>query len=156
MSAAAVVMVVLPMGYYVARSRELAREAGDRARIQEVARRRGQERIWADFFQQSSALIQQFSKSPASCEKRDTEDRSEQVAVAMALLQRSHGLASQEAPAPGAEAARADLHAWLQEVSLEDPCMDPARAEELRQWASGRNLEDEAQRLSQLLKERQF
>jgi hypothetical protein len=70
----------------------------------------------------------------------------------LALLQSSHGLSAQAAPAPGAEAVREDLHAWLRELSLEDPCMDPQRAEELRQWADAHNLEDEAQRLSHLLK----
>jgi hypothetical protein len=85
------------------------------------------------------------------CAKRDTEDRAEEREIALALLQSSHGLASQAAPAPGAEAVREDLHAWLQELSLEDPCMDPQRAEELRQWASTHNLEDEAKRLGNLL-----
>lgn len=155
MSAAAAILVALPLGYHVVHSREMAREAGDRARIQELAQKRGQDRLWAAFFQQSSTLIQQFNHPPRSCEKRSAEDRADQVALALALLQSSHGLASQAAPTPGAEAVRADLHAWLQELSMEDPCMDPQRAEELRAWANGRNLEDEAQRLSQLLKERQ-
>lgn len=155
MSAAAALLFALPLGYYVVHSRELAREAGDRARIQELAQRRGQDRLWADFFQQSSRLIQNFNRQPMICDQKNAEDHAEQVATALALLQASHGLAAQSAPMPGAEAVRADLHAWLQELSMEDPCMDPQRAEELRQWANGRNLEDEAENLSQLLKERQ-
>ena len=77
--------------------------------------KRGQDRLWAAFFQQSSTLIQDFSRSiPEACEKKNTEDRAAEREVALALLQSSHGLAAQEAPAPEAEAVRADLHAWLQ------------------------------------------
>jgi hypothetical protein len=152
LSAAAAILVALPLAYHTIHTREMAAVAMDQARIQDLAQRRGQDRLWAAFFQQSSTLLQKFSQNPQACEKRNTEDRSEEREIALALLQSSHGLASQEAPAPDAEAVRADLHAWLRELSLEDTCMDPQRAEELRQWANAHNLEDEAQRLSHLLK----
>ena len=152
MTAAAAVMVALPLAYHAVNARERAVVAKDQARIQDLAQKRAQDRLWAAFFQQSSTLIQDFTKSPQVCEKRNTEDRAAEREIALALLQSSHGLASQAAPAPEAEAVRADLHAWLRELSLEDACMDPQRAEELRQWANAHNLEDEAQRLSQLLK----
>lgn len=148
MSAAALVLVAVPLLYHASQSRMLAE---DRARIQEAAQKRGQDRLWAAFFQQSSVLIQDFSRNPQACTRKNTEDRAAEREIALALLQSSHGLASQEAPAPDAEAVRADLHAWLRELSLEDSCMDPQRAEELRQWASAHNLEDEAQRLSRVL-----
>ncbi|HLO66336.1 MAG TPA: hypothetical protein VK188_04915 [Holophaga sp.] len=152
LSAAAAVLVALPLGYHIVHSRAMAAIAQDQARIQEVARKRGQDRLWAAFFQQSSTLIQRFDTNRQACERKNTEDRAEEREIALALLQRSHGLAGQEAPAPEAELVRADLHAWLQELSLEDPCMDPQRAEELRQWASTHNLSDEAKRLSRALK----
>jgi len=152
MSAAAAVLVALPLGYHLVHSRAMAAVAQDQARIQELAQKRGQDRLWAAFFQQSSILIQDFSRRPQACERKDSEDRAAEREIALALLQSSHGLAGQEAPAPEAEAVRADLHAWLRELSLEDPCMDPQRAEELRQWASTHNLSDEARRLSQALK----
>lgn len=152
LSAAAAVLVALPLTYHTVHTREMARVAKDQARIQDLAQKRGQDRLWAAFFQQSSTLIQNFSRNPQACDRRNTEDRTDERELALALLQSSHGLASQEAPAPDAEAVRADLHAWLRELSLEDACMDPQRAEELRQWATAHNLEDEAQRLSQLLK----
>jgi hypothetical protein len=151
MSAAAAILVAVPLVYHSLHAREMALVARDQARIQDLAQRRGQDRLWAAFFQQSSTLIQDFTKHPQACEKKNTEDRSADREIALALLQSSHGLASQDAPAPEAEAVRADLHAWLRELSLEDPCMDPQRADELRQWASAHNLEDEAQRLGQLL-----
>ncbi|BDU78813.1 hypothetical protein [Mesoterricola sediminis] len=152
LSAAAAVLMALPLGYHLVHSRHMARLAQDQARIQEVAQKRGQERLWAAFFQQSSTLIQRFNTQPPVCDKRNTQDRAEEREIALALLQSSHGLAGQEAPGPEAEAVRADLHAWLRELSLEDACMDPQRAEELRQWASTHNLGDEARRLSQVLK----
>jgi hypothetical protein len=152
MSAAAAVLVAAPLVYHALHARELALVAQDTARIQDLAQHRGQDRLWAAFFQQSSSLIQDFTKHPQACEKKNTEDRTADREIALALVQASHGLASQEAPAPEAEAVRADLHAWLRELSMEDPCMDPQRAEELRAWATAHNLEDEAQRLGQLLK----
>jgi len=152
MSAAAAILVAIPLAYHAQHTRELESIAKDQARIQGLAQKRGQDRLWSAFFLQSSTLIQDFSKNPQVCEKRNTEDRAAEREIALALLQSSHGLASQAAPAPEAEAVRADLHAWLRELSLEDACMDPQRAEELRQWANAHNLEDEAQRLSQLLK----
>ena len=152
MSAAAAVLVAVPLAYHAVHSRAMAASAMDQARIQDLAQKRGQDRLWAAFFQQSSTLISDFSKHPEACEKKNTEDRTADREIALALLQASHGLASQEAPAPEAEAVRVDLHAWLRELSLEDACMDPQRAEELRQWANAHNLEDEAQRLSRILK----
>lgn len=152
MSAAAAVLVALPLVYHAVNSRAMAVVAKDQARIQDLAQKRGQDRLWAAFFQQSSTLIQDFARHPQACEKANTEDRAAEREIALALLQSSHGLSSQAAPAPEAEAVREDLHAWLRELSLEDPCMDPQRAEELRQWAEAHNLEDEAQRLSRLLK----
>ena len=152
MSAAAAVLVAVPLAYHALHARELAAVAQDQARIQDLAQKRGQDRLWAAFFKQSSTLIQDFSRHPEACARENTEDRTADREIALALLEASHGLASQEAPAPEAEAVRADLHAWLRELSLEDPCMDPQRAEELRQWATAHNLSDEAQRLSQVLK----
>ena len=149
MSAAAAILVAVPLVYHTVNAKNLA---VGQARIQDQAMKRGQDRLWATFFKQSSKLIKDFSQSPRACEKKNTEDRAEDREIALALLEASHGLSSQEAPAPDAEAVRADLHAWLRELSLEDGCMDPQRAEELRQWAEAHNLEDEAQRLSQLLK----
>ena len=52
---------------------------------------------------------------------------------------------------PEAEGVRNDLHAWLSELAQEDGCLQPARAEELRQWASAHNLSEEAERLGALL-----
>lgn len=152
MSAAAAVLVALPLAYHTVNAREMAVVAKDQARIQDLAQKRAQDRLWAAFFQQSSTLIQDFTKNPKACENKNTEDRAAEREIALALLQSSHGLSAQSAPAPGAEAVREDLHAWLRELSLEDPCMDPQRAQELRQWADTHGLEDEAQRLSRLLK----
>jgi len=152
MTAAAAILVAVPLTYHTVHGRELARAAQDQARIQDLATRRGEDRLWAAFFQQSSSLIQDFSRHPEACAQKNTEDRAADLAIAQALLQASHGLAAQDAPGPEAEAVRADLHAWLRELAMEDPCMNPGRAEELRRWADDHNLEDEAQRLSRRLK----
>ena len=48
---------------------------------------------------------------------------------------------------------RKNLQSWLTELSLEDGCLSPARAEELRQWAMTHRLEDEAVRMGRLLRQ---
>ena len=153
LSAAAILMVALPLTYHAQHVRTLAEMARNQARIQDLAQKRGEDRLWAAFFQQSSTLIQDFSRNAQTCDKdRANEDRSAEREVALALLQASHKLAAQNAPGPDAEGLRSDLHAWLMELSLEDGCLAPDRANELRQWASSHNLEDEAQRMGQVLK----
>ena len=153
LSAAAALMVALPLAYHAQHVRTLAELARNQARIQELAQKRGQDRLWAAFFQQSSTLIQDFSQHAKVCDQnREHEDRSAEREVAFALLQESHKLAAQDAPAPNAEGLRSDLHAWLMELSLEDGCLAPERANELRQWANSHNLEDEAQRMGRILK----
>ena len=153
LSAAAALLVALPLAYHAQHVRTLAELARNQARIQDLAQKRGQDRLWAAFFQQSSTLIQDFSQHAKVCDQnRDHEDRSAEREVAFALLQESHKLAAQDAPAPDAEGLRSDLHAWLMELSLEDGCLAPERANELRQWANAHNLEDEAQRMGRMLK----
>ena len=153
MSAAAAMLVAVPLVYHAVNARATAAAAQDQARIQDLAQKRGQDRLWAAFFQQSSTLIQDFSQHAKVCDQtREHEDRSAEREVAFALLQESHKLAAQDAPAPDAEGLRSDLHAWLMELSLEDGCLAPERANELRQWAQTHNLEDEAQRMGRILK----
>ena len=153
LAAAAALMVALPLAYHVQHVRTLAELARNQARIQDLAQKRGQDRLWAAFFQQSSTLIQDFSQHAKVCDQnREHEDRSAEREVAFALLQESHKLAAQDAPAPDAEGLRSDLHAWLMELSLEDGCLAPERANELRQWANSHKLEDEAQRMGRILK----
>jgi hypothetical protein len=151
MAAAAVLVVATPLVYHSQHLRYLNAQASDQARIQDLAQKRCQDRLWSAFFQQSSALLQEFQRSPNVCDRK-REDRSEEREVALALLQASHELAGQDAPGPRAEALRSGLHAWLTELSLEDGCLDPARAEELRQQANAQNLQDEAERLGHVLK----
>ena len=151
MVAAAAVAAMVPTVYAVQHTRTLAAQAKDRARLEAVAQRRGQDRLWAAFFQQSSDMLQKFDHQPSAC-TRDKEDRNVERELASALLQASHQLAAQGAPNLEAESMRTNLHAWLTEVSLEEGCMEPRRADELRQWAQARKLEDESQRLGRLLK----
>ena len=152
MSAAAVLLVAVPLAYHAQNVRALAEMSFNQARIQDLAQKRGQDRLWAGFFQQSSTLIQDFRRHPQACDKDpDNEDRLAERELAFALLQASHKLAAQGAPGPQAEGLRSDLHAWLMELSLEDGCLEPQRAKELRQWASAHNLEDEAERMGRLL-----
>jgi hypothetical protein len=152
MAAAATLLALVPGIYAVQHTRHLKALAQDRARIEEVAQRRGQERLWAAFFQQSSDLLTKFEKAPLLCNQKDREDRNPERELAVTLLQASHQLAAQNAPNSEAETARTNLHAWLTEVSMEDGCMEPDRAAELRQWAATHNLEDESKRLGRLLK----
>jgi len=152
LAAAAALAALVPALYAVQHTRTLQIQAQDRARIQAVAERRGQERLWAAFFQQSTDLLQKFDKQSLTCD-RERENHNPERELAMALLDASHQLAAQGAPNPEAESVRANLHAWLMEVSLEDGCMEPQRVEELRKLAASRNLEDETQRLGLRLRE---
>lgn len=151
LAAAALFMAVVPTFYAIQHNRSIQRQARDRARIEAFAQKRAQNRQWAAFFEQSSELLQRFAKNPPVCE-RDGEDHSEERALAMALLEASRQLADQTTVLPEAEAARNELHFWLTELSLEDGCLSPERAEELRHLASTQDLERQAQRLGELLK----
>lgn len=153
LAAAATLMALAPTVYALQHMRTLQHQSRDTARIEASAQHRGQNRLWAAFFQQSSELIQRFDKNPPVCNK-DHEDRNEERVMAMALLEASRQLADQTAPVANgeAESARNELHAWLQELSLEDGCLSPERAQELRQLASAWDLEGQAQRLSERLK----
>lgn len=153
LAAAATLLAVAPTVYALQHGRMLQRQARDTARIEASAQHRAQNRHWAAFFEQSSELIQRFEKNPPLCDK-DHEDRSEERVLAMALLEASRQLVGQTAPVATSEAeiARNELHFWLTELSLEDGCLTPERAEELRRLASNQDLEGQALRLSKLLK----
>ena len=151
MAAAALLLALLPALYAVRHTHYLQVQAQDRAHIEAVAQRRGQERLWVAFFQQSSDLLKQFEQQPQVCTK-ERENRNPERELAVALLQARHQLAAQGAPNPEAEVTRTNLHAWLTELSLEEGCMEPERAAELRQWAATHNLEDDSKRLGRLLK----
>ena len=153
LAAASLLLVALPLGYHLRTMHTLAEVARNQARIQELAQRRGQDRLWAEFFRQASVLIQDFQNQPQQCPRnRDAEDRSNDREVAFALLEASHKLTAQGSPGPHAEGLRSDLHAWLVELTLEDACLDPQRAKELRQWARTHDLEDQAQFMGRQLK----
>ena len=147
LAAAAAAVVLVPSTFAV-------RQLRLRHTVREVnleARNRAQGRLWSDFFTQSSGLLQEFQRNPRICGQKN-EDRNAEKEAAALLLQVSHQLAAQGAPVPEAEQVRNSLHAWLQELSLEDGCLTPARAEELRQWAMGQKLEDEAEKLGRRLR----
>lgn len=149
-AAAAALLALVPGGFVVHRLRAIQAQSQDRARLDGEAQKRAQARLWGDFFHQTSALLKDFERRPPICSK-DMEDRNNERLAAVALLQASHQLAASGAPVPEAEGVRNDLHAWLSELALEDGCLQPARAEELRQWASTHNLSEEADRLGELL-----
>ncbi len=147
LAAAAAAVVLVPSTFAL-------RQVRLNAAVREVnleARQRAQGRLWSDFFTQTSGLLQEFQRNPRICGQKN-EDRSSERETAALLLQVSRQLAAQGAPVPEAEQVRTSLHAWLQELSLEDGCLTPARAEELRQWAMGQKLEDEAEKLGRLLR----
>lgn len=153
LAAAATLMAVVPTIYALQHGRSIQRQSAARARIEASAQQRGQGRLWATFFQQSSDLLKRFDQNPPVCDSNH-EDRNEERILAMALLEASRQLAGQTTPSqiPEAEFARNELHFWLTELSLEDGCLSPERAQELRQLASAQDLEAQAQRLSERLK----
>ena len=152
-AAAALLVGVVPATYAVLQHKRDKVLAQDMGRIDQVARARAQERAWAAFFTQSSSLIQEFAKHPRACATSEKhEDRSAEREEAQALLEASRQLQAQGAKVPEAEATRQDLHQWLQEIALEDGCLDPKRADELRKWASAKDLADNALRMERQLK----
>ncbi len=146
-AAAAVLMILGPAGYAVHRMNDLRAQASDRARIDQVALKRAQDRAWGAFFDQAAGLVKEFQKAPPSC-TRGEEDRRLERETAVALLEASHQLAAQGSPVAGAESTRTDLHAWLSEIALEDGCLSPERDKELRQYAMAKDLGGEAERMS--------
>jgi hypothetical protein len=148
-------VAILPSIYAVQHFRHSQAQVKDQAHIEEVARNRGQARLWASFFQQSSTLIQEFKQHPRVCQK-NYEDRSSEQLLAKTLLQASHQLAAQGAPNPEAENVRNELHAWLTELTIEEGCMPPERVQELRQWASAQDLQNDAKRLGTLMNREGF
>jgi hypothetical protein len=152
LAAAAILLVALvPAVYAVQRVKSLQLQAQDTVRLEQLARKRTQDRAWIAFFQQSTTLLQDFEQNPALCKKGE-EDRHQERDMALVLLEASHQLAAQGAPSQEAELIRASLHAWLSEVAFEDSCLSPERARELRQWASAHNLESEAGRMERHLR----
>jgi hypothetical protein len=152
LAAAAVFLVALiPAAYAMRRTQLLRIQAQDTVRLEQLARKRTQDRAWIAFFQQSTTLLQDFEQNPALCKKGE-EDRRQERDMALVLLEASHQLAAQGAPSKEAEVIRASLHAWLSEVAFEDSCLSPERARELRQWAAAHNLESEAGRMERRLR----
>ena len=149
--AAAAAAVLLPSLYTVKHVGTLKERSRNIARIDQEASKRAQDRLWAGFFQQTSDLLKNFEKHPELC-AQDKEYREREREAAVSLLLASHQLASQGAPVPEAEAIRTDLHAWLSELALEDGCLNPERASELRRWAKDNNLEGQAERMGKLLR----
>lgn len=151
-AAAAVLIATVPTLYAVQHARYLREKAQDSAHREALAQARTSNRLWARFLDQSAELLRDLEKGALVCHKDgEFEDRSAERELAALLLEKSHQLASQGAPLPGAEDIRTNLHAFLTELSLEDGCMAPARAEELRTWAKSHNLSQEVERLSKLL-----
>lgn len=147
LAAAAAAVVLVPSTLVI---RQVRVQAAVRE-VNEEALKRAQGRLWSDFFTQSSGLIQDFQKHPRICGQKN-EDRSQERETAALLVEVSRQLGAQGAPVPEAEQVRSSLHAWLAELSMEDGCLTPARAEELRQWAMGHKLEDEAEKLGRRLR----
>ncbi len=151
LAAAAAAAVLLPSLYTVKHVQTLKARSLNIARIDQEASKRAQDRLWAGFFQQTSELLKNFEKHPELC-ALDKENREREREAAVSLLLASHQLASQGAPVPEAETIRTDLHAWLSELALEDGCLNPQRASELRRWAKDNNLEGQAERMGRLLR----
>jgi hypothetical protein len=146
-AAAAVLMILGPSAYAIHRMNDLRAQAADRARIDQAALKRAQDRAWGAFFDQAAGLVHDFEKKPPSC-TRGEEDRRLERETAVALLEASHQLAAQGSPVTGAENTRTDLHAWLSEIALENGCLSPERDKELRQYAMAKDLGGEAERMS--------
>ena len=146
-AAAAVILILGPAGFAMHRMDTLRTQAADRARIDQTALKRAQDRAWGAFFDQAAGLVKEFQKAPPSC-TRGEEDRRVERETAVALLEASHQLAAQGSPVTGAESTRTDLHAWLSEIALEDGCLSPERDKELRQYAMAKDLGGEAERMS--------
>lgn len=152
LAAAAVLLVALiPAVTTLQRTRSLQARAQDTARLEQLARKRTQDRAWIAFFQQSTTLLQDFEQNPTLCKKGE-EDRRQEREMATTLLEASHQLAAQGPPIKEAEAIRASLHTWLSEVAFEEDCLSVERAKELRLWASAHNLESQAERMERRLK----
>lgn len=153
-TAAAVLLVVLPTLYAFQHSRYQAEQRKSVEHHERVAQRRGQDRLWSGFLDQSRDLLRNFDRNPPVCgTERTYEDRSAERQLALALKTRSQMLIGTGAPSPEAKILLGNLHDWLMELSLEDGCMTPERVQQLRQMAKANNLSDDVDRLSRSLAE---
>lgn len=151
-AAAAVLLVTLPTVYAFQHSRYQAEQRKSVEHHERVALRRGQDRLWVGFLDQSRDLLRNFDRNPPVCgTERTHEDRTAERQLALALKTRSQMLIGGDAPTPEARILLSNLHDWLMELSLEDGCMTPERVQQLRQMAKAHNLSDDVDRLSRSL-----
>lgn len=150
-AAAVLLLALVPATFTLLRTQTLQAQAKDSARLEQLARKRTQDRAWIAFFRQSTTLLKDFEQDPALC-NRNEEDRKQEREMAMALLEASHLLVGQGAPTTEAEAIRASMHSWLSELASEDSCLSIERAQELRQLAAASDLENQAARMERRLR----
>ena len=77
LAAAVAVLALLPAGFAYRRVNTLKTQAQNRSHLEVEAQRRAQDRLWADFFIQTSMVIRDFQQNPKACAAK-REDRSEE------------------------------------------------------------------------------
>ena len=146
LSAAAILLAVLPAAYVVSRTREARRMQANGAALAAVLQERIQAEFWSDFFEGSLDLLKRVKMSARYCDPAH-EDRSEEVEQARRLYAMGISLPLDGLNNPETISAKNDLQNWLTEVSANDTCMTPERSHELLALAKEMDLEGKVKKL---------
>jgi len=146
LSAAAIMLAVLPTAYAVNRTREARRMQARGAALTTVLQERIQAEFWSDFFEGSLDLLKRVKMSAKYCDPAH-EDRSEEVELARRLYAMGTSLPLDGLNNPETISAKNDLQNWLTEVSANDSCMTLERSLELLTLAKEMNLEDKVKKV---------
>jgi hypothetical protein len=143
LSAAAIMLAVLPAVYAVSRTREARRMQVRGAALEVNLQEHLQVKLWSDFFESSLELLKRV-KTPARFCDPGREDRSEEVEQAKSLYAMGNTLPLDGLNNAEAINAKNDLQNWLTEISANDVCMTIERSHELLTLAIEMDLENKA------------
>ncbi|MDR2697134.1 MAG: hypothetical protein LBB40_01505 [Holophagales bacterium] len=147
LSAAAIMLAVLPAAYAVSRTREARRMQARGVALEVKLQEHLQVKLWSDFFEGSLELLKRV-KTPTKFCAPTREDRSEEVEQAKRLYAMGNTLPLDGLDSAGAINAKNDLQNWFTEVSANDACMTIERSHELLSLASEMDLEGKAKKFN--------
>jgi len=146
LSAAAIMLAVLPAAYAVNRTREARRMQARGAALEAALQEHIQAELWSDFFEGSLDILKRVKMSAKYCDPAH-EDRSEEVEQARRLYAMGNSLPLDGLNNPEKINAKNDLQNWLTEVSANDSCMSIERSHELLTIAKEMDLEGKVKKL---------
>jgi len=153
LSAAAIMLAVLPAAYAVSRTREARRMQARGAVLEVKLQEHLQVKLWSDYFEGSLDLLKRVKSPTRYCDpaRIDRIDRSEEVEQAKRLYEMGNTLPLDGLDNAETISAKNDLQNWLTEVSANDGCMTIERSHELLSLASEMDLENKTKKFNSKL-----